>query len=259
MVFTVPWIQVYSNLPQHPKVIRLADALGLTSAAVRPDAVAVGMLVSLWTWAAQNAPDGDLSRVSPRAVAEACSWRRAPQKLLDALTQTGFLDPDGRLHDWDVHERLYMDALERRREQTRERVRRYRARSAENGGAGAACNAENSVTGVTCNAENSVTSVTCNAKKSVTSVTCNATIPNRTIPEQNVCLLEERKRKERSAFAESFYAGCEGSLLRTKAVIAVMEARQARSRGDEAAAARWIAVAEAGGLKVDAQTLEYEG
>ncbi len=245
MVFTVPWIQVYSNLPQHPKVIRLADALGLTSAAVRPDAVAVGMLVSLWTWAAQNAPDGDLSRVSPRAVAEACSWRRTPQKLLDALTQTGFLDPDGRLHDWDVHERLYMDALERRREQTRERVRRYRARSAENGGA--------------CNAENSVTSVTCNAEKSVTSVTCNATIPNRTIPEQNVCLPEERKRKERSAFAESFYAGCEGSLLRTKAVIAVMEARQARSRGDEAAAARWIGVAEAGGLKVDAQTLEYEG
>ena len=72
-------------------------------------------------------------------------------------------------------------------------------------------------------------------------------------------LPEERKRKERSAFAADFYAGCEGSLRRTKAVIAVMEARQARGRGDEAEAMRWADVAELGGLAVDRGELTYEG
>ncbi len=226
----IPWIQIYSNLPRHPKVTRLADALSLASQAVNPNVMAAGLLVSLWSWASQNAVDGDLSRCTPRAVADACQWKRRPEALLEGLRAAGFLDPDGRLHDWDEHERLYLDAVARKRELTRLRVQRYRERAS------------------------------CNAKNGVTGVTCNAPIPDQTETEQNDCLLpEERKRKERSAFASEFYAGCAGPLLRAKAVIAVFEARRARERGDEAEAARWIGVAELGGLTVDAETLEYEG
>ena len=211
---------------------RLADALFLKSACADPNALACGMLVSLWCWAVQNACDGDLSRCTPRAIAEACQWKRRPETLTDALRETGWLDPDGRLHDWEEYAGLLIDSAARQREKTKERTRRYRARLAAR-----------------------------DASCDVTSVTCDApTIPdqNNTIQE-NGFLPEERKQTDRSPYAERFYAGCEGTHRRTKAVIAVMEARQARSRGDEAEAARWISTAEAGGLRVDRETLEYEG
>lgn len=233
----VPWIQIYSNLPRHPKVTHLADALGLASAAVNPNAVAAGLLVCLWTWAVQNAPDGDLSRVTARAVAEACLWKRKPQTLVDALRESGFLDPDGRLHDWEEYEGMFLSAELNRREKSRQRSQKYRDKIRD--------------------ASHAVT-----RDEGVTSRPRHAPKPDQTITqqEQELRLLpEERKRKERSAFAESFYAGCEGSTLRAKAVIAVMEARRARERGDGAEASRWIETARAGGLTVDEETLEYEG
>ena len=97
----IPWIQVYSNLPRHPKVSRLADELGLTSKGVNPNVVATGMLVSLWTWAIQNAYDGDLSGCGARAIADACTWTKDPQKLVDALVKDGVvvIDPAGEPFD----------------------------------------------------------------------------------------------------------------------------------------------------------------
>ena len=78
----IPWIQVYSNLPQHPKTTKLADELGLTSAALNPNVLAVGLVVSLWAWAIQNAYNGDLSGCSSRAIAEACLWKKKPETLM---------------------------------------------------------------------------------------------------------------------------------------------------------------------------------
>ena len=63
----------------HPKTDRLVDELGLASSAVSPNIVAVGILVSLWTWAIQNAYDGDLSKCSLRLL----------------LPATGFCDKSG--------------------------------------------------------------------------------------------------------------------------------------------------------------------
>ena len=124
----IPWIQVYSNVVAHPKTTRLAEELELKSGCVHPRIVAVGMLVAIWTWAVQNAYDGDLSRVSPTVIAEACRWKKAPRKLWDALVASGYLDSDGHLHDWDEYAVLFMDAEERRREKSRERSLRYRQR-----------------------------------------------------------------------------------------------------------------------------------
>ncbi len=129
----IPWIQVYSNLPMHPKTAKLADELGLASGAVSPNVLAVGLLVSLWTWAVQNAYDGDLSRCSPRLIAEACRWKKKPETLVNGLVAAGWLDEDGKLHDWEEYAVLLMDAEDSKRERTKERVRKYREKKSTQG------------------------------------------------------------------------------------------------------------------------------
>ena len=44
----LPWIQVYSNLADHPKIYALVDRMKL-----RRNSEAVGIVVSLWLWAAK--------------------------------------------------------------------------------------------------------------------------------------------------------------------------------------------------------------
>ena len=124
----IPWIQVYSNLLRHPKTTALADELGLTSAHTSPNAVAAGMLVSLWLWAAQNATDGDLSNCSDRAIAEAAEYRKKPAALVAALIKTRWLDPDRKLHDWEEYASLLHESEARSKENAKNRAKRYRER-----------------------------------------------------------------------------------------------------------------------------------
>lgn len=122
----VPWIQIYSNLPTHKKTSKLADELHISSSPVNPNVIAVGMLVSLWSWAIQNAYDGDLSGCSARTIAEACRWTKKPDDLVKALKNSGYLDEDGHLHDWEEYAVLLMDAEENRKENDRRRAKAYR-------------------------------------------------------------------------------------------------------------------------------------
>jgi hypothetical protein len=124
----IPWIQVYSNLIKHPKTTNLADELSLSSKDASPNAVASGMLVSLWLWAAQNATDGDLSACSDRAIAEAAEYRKKPTAFVQALIKTKWLDEDRRLHNWDEYATLLIDVDQRQREQTKARVQKHRER-----------------------------------------------------------------------------------------------------------------------------------
>ena len=157
----IPWIQVYSNLPQHKKTSRLAEELKISSAVVDPNMVAVGILIGLWTWAIQNAYDGDLSECSARTIANACQWKKKPETLVAALKKTGWLDADMRLHDWEEYAVLLIDQEENRKAKTRDRVNRYRSKKA------ASCNVTQRVTG-------NVTDTLCNAP----------TVPNLTKPDQ---------------------------------------------------------------------------
>lgn len=130
----VPWIQVYSNLLTHPKTTALADQLDLRSSDVNPNVVAAGMLISLWTWAIQNAYDGDLALCTPRAIAEACTYKKKPQKLLEALVNSGWIDADEdslKLHDWEEYAVLLIEAENNKRVKTKERVQKYRAKKRE--------------------------------------------------------------------------------------------------------------------------------
>lgn len=197
-----PWIQVYSNLTSHRKTGRLADALGLANSFVSPNVVAVGILVSLWTWAVQNASDGDLSGCSARAIAEACRWNKKPDALVSALMDSGWIDPDKKLHDWEEYVLLLMEKEDNRKAKTRERVQRYREKQKEE-------KKPSDERYETPEIDEDVTP--CNGYRYVSDTPCNAptiTIPyhNHTIPEDNnsIYLSEERKKeikKERSAEA----------------------------------------------------------
>lgn len=91
---------------------------------------AVGIVVSVWLWAAQNAVDGNLSEYAPEDIADAIGWKKAAEKLLDALVSAGFIDraEDGSLsiHDWDEHAAMFQSSVETQREKNRKRVQKWR-------------------------------------------------------------------------------------------------------------------------------------
>lgn len=124
----LPWVQVYTNICEHPKTSNLVDALGIASKDAEPEMIAVGMLVGLWTWAAKNAYDGDLSGVSCRVIARACGWKKSPEKLVDALKSCGWLDADMKIHDWEEYAELYINRVDYQKEQNRKRVKECRER-----------------------------------------------------------------------------------------------------------------------------------
>lgn len=124
----LPWVQVYTNICEHPKTSNLVDALAITSKDIEPEMIAVGLLVGLWTWAAKNAYNGDLSGVSTRAISKACGWHKSPEKLVDALISCGWLDDDMKIHDWEEYAELYINRVDYQKEQNRKRVKECRER-----------------------------------------------------------------------------------------------------------------------------------
>ena len=119
------WIKIEQSLLTHRKTMAVADELEITEIEV------VGHLVSLWAWALDSAPDGDLS-VPNRTIAVAARWPGAAAHFVDALIFAGFIDDDYQgkraLHNWN----LYTGRLMERRALNRERQRRYRKNSSQN-------------------------------------------------------------------------------------------------------------------------------
>ena len=113
------WIEVHQSLVHHRKTIRLAKELGTHSHR------AIGLLVGLWCWALDNAPDGDLSHITPDEIAQAVEWHRNGEVVMRALKTAGFVDPNGMLHDWDEYAGRLMD----RRKADAERKRAIRRTS----------------------------------------------------------------------------------------------------------------------------------
>ena len=117
----MPWIELHQSLPTHKKLLRLTGLLNLKTPA------AIGHLTMLWLWALDNAPDGELSSLTERELAQVCQFsaRRAGE-FLDALIAAGFLEREGdelRIHDWDDYGGKYQV----QREKARERMRKKRA------------------------------------------------------------------------------------------------------------------------------------
>lgn len=109
------WSKLDSTLPRHRKVVRLSKLLNCKRVE------AIGLVVSLWAAAMDLEPDGDLSEWQESEIAEACFWRGVPNKLVQALVKSGFID-NGQgmvLHDWMAYQGSYRKALSKRSERQR--------------------------------------------------------------------------------------------------------------------------------------------
>jgi hypothetical protein len=117
------WIESHQEIGRHPKTVRLARILGI------PIPQAVGHLHFLWWWALDYAQDGDLTQFDEYEIAYAVMWDKEPKAIIDALVTSRFLDADDNglfIHDFDE----YVGRLIEKREQSKDRNRRARQKSA---------------------------------------------------------------------------------------------------------------------------------
>ncbi len=134
------WIESHQTLGDHPKKDRLAEALfddGIPLDVA--DLAAIGVLHRLWWWSIEYAADGDLSRFTDRQVAKGCRWNGDPKRLTAALRDAGFVDDDGRIHDWDDYAGKLLDSRRQaaeRRAKSRERQKAARLAGEDGDAAG---------------------------------------------------------------------------------------------------------------------------
>lgn len=111
------WIELHQAVWTHRKTFELAARLDLD------ETYAAAHVIRLWTWALDNAPEGDLSSLSDRAIAFGAGWRGDAVALVEALIGAGWLDSDRQIHDWEE----YAGRLAERRRANAERMRAARA------------------------------------------------------------------------------------------------------------------------------------
>ena len=106
------WIKSDQSLANHPKLILLARALGISKVE------ALGHLHLLWYWVLEYADDGELKYLD--LIPDACEWNGDQQVFLDALIKYGFIDttydPEDNFTEYHVHDWLdYSGALYEKR------------------------------------------------------------------------------------------------------------------------------------------------
>lgn len=120
------WIESHQELGQHPKTKKLARLLEVKLP------TAVGHLHFIWWWALNYAQDGSLDRYEAVDIADAAVYDGDPQRLLDALIDSGYIDKTDAgltLHDWDE----YAGKLLEKRAKDRERKRTAAAEARRSG------------------------------------------------------------------------------------------------------------------------------
>ena len=120
------WMELHDTLPDHPKVICAAAALGMDKDTF------VGKLVRLWVWALNHRESGRLLEGELETVAEVMRCQERPAALVAALVEVGLLDRVRGgyvIHDWEQYVSMLMAKREERRSQTRQRVQRYREKA----------------------------------------------------------------------------------------------------------------------------------
>lgn len=124
------WIRVETDFVDHPKVLRLAVALGGT------EAEAGWYVLRAWSWLSRFCPTGQLRDTDRDALESACRWRGAPGELLAAMVCSEWLetwDIDGTragwaAHDWPEHQGKVADKAAKERD--RKRAYREKKRAA---------------------------------------------------------------------------------------------------------------------------------
>ena len=111
---------------KHRKTLKLRRKLG---------AEGVLALMTLWTEAAINRPDGILTGYDEEDIAIASGWPGEPEELVTALLECGFLErlEDGtyKIHDWEEHQPWAVGAKERSEQARKAALARWNKYKAE--------------------------------------------------------------------------------------------------------------------------------
>ena len=78
------WIQVHQTLKDHRKLFDAADELEISPPHM------MGLLISFWLWALDNAPTGKLDGITHRMIARAAQYEGDAEKLAAALIRAGW-------------------------------------------------------------------------------------------------------------------------------------------------------------------------
>lgn len=101
-----PYVRLDSSFWTHRKTIRLQSKIG--------DA-AFWVPQRLWCYAATTQPDGNFSEYQAEELTLALGYRGDAQALLEALVDSGFMNSDHTIHNWDHWNRFHTMFAERAR------------------------------------------------------------------------------------------------------------------------------------------------
>jgi len=94
-------------------------------------------VLALWCWAAENAPDGNLGKMTPDEIEFAAEWRGERGKCFDALLAVGYVDVSANgehvLHEWVEGSGAGVAAYRRRNEKQRDLMRKVREKASGSG------------------------------------------------------------------------------------------------------------------------------
>jgi hypothetical protein len=76
---------------RHPKTTALMVELGVGRAEV------LGILTMLWDFCGDYTPDGKVGRFSDSEIAAAVEWSKEPEKLIESLIKTRWIDKKSKI------------------------------------------------------------------------------------------------------------------------------------------------------------------
>lgn len=91
------WIELHQSVWTNKKTVWMASLLNIKST------YAAAHMAKFWTWALDNAPDGEISGIPNQVIAIASDWDEDPDLFVESLITVGWLvrsDNQLFIHDW---------------------------------------------------------------------------------------------------------------------------------------------------------------
>lgn len=88
------WVRIKTDIFEHRKMFHLRNLIGDR---------AFGIIPQLFVFAGRMQNDGDFSKFTSSQLALALHYDESKIGLYDALIQSGWMDSDFKIHDWDEH------------------------------------------------------------------------------------------------------------------------------------------------------------
>lgn len=117
------YIRLMTGFWSHRKTARLRALLGDDALWIVP---------RLWSYAAENQPDGNLSGYTSEELAMLLGCSKHAPSMLQALRAAGFVDDDGMIHNWQQHNGYHESYSKRAKSAAEARWAREREKKEKN-------------------------------------------------------------------------------------------------------------------------------